>query len=281
MKIRKFITKVVAVSALTVLAVPAQASHSWSIYHWARQANPLPLEVVDSVTGPWQIKFDESIDDWNAGAPSFGSVLALTPSQGAEDSKARKRCTTINGKMRVCNASYGRNGWLGLASINLDGDSHITKGVAKLNDSYSFYWNAEGNEGERYSVMCQEIGHVFGLDHTSTDGSDQNTCMDYSDDTSPDKPNNHDFEQLIDIYHVDESGVGDSYNSYDDGGSTGGDTCNAPPGKGCNKNRGRENAGEVPPMGIRVHGNARFETWVASDGRGGYWIHHVILAPHE
>ncbi len=43
--------------------------------------------------------------------------------------------------------------------------------------------------------MCQEIGHVFGLDHTSTDGSDQNTCMDYSDDTTPDKPNKHDFEQ--------------------------------------------------------------------------------------
>ncbi len=34
-------------------------------------------------------------------------------------------------------------------------------------------------------------------------------------------------------------------------------------------------------MGIRVTGNARFETWVASDGRGGYWIHHVILAPHN
>ncbi len=27
--------------------------------------------------------------------------------------------------------------------------------------------------------MCREIGHTFGLGHTSEDGSSQNTCMDY------------------------------------------------------------------------------------------------------
>lgn len=269
MKVRKFITKVAAVSTLAVLAAPAQAEHSWSIYHWARTSNPMPLEVVDSVTADWQGEFVDSMDDWNE-----SSVLDMPISQGDGSRKARKRCTTISGKMRVCNASYGRNGWLGLASINLDGERHITKGVAKLNDSYSSYWAAYPTE--KYSVMCQEIGHVFGLDHTSTDGTDDNTCMDYSDDVTADKPNDHDYAQLASIY-----GHEDSYNSYDDGGSTGGDTCNAPPGKGCNKNRGHESAGEVPPMGIRVTGNARFETWVASDGRGGYWIHHVILAPHD
>lgn len=271
MTVRHFVAKVAAVSALAVMANPAQASHSWSIYHWARTANPMPLEVVDSVTADWQADFVESMVDWNK-----SSVLAMPTSQGDESSRARKRCTTISGKMRVCNASYGNNGWLGLASINLDGDSHITQGVAKLNDSYSSYWAS--NPDEMYSVMCQEIGHVFGLDHTTTDGSDQNTCMDYSNDTTPDKPNTHDYEQLETIYHVEPA---DSYNSYSDGGSTGGKPCNSPPGKGCNKNNGRESAGEVPPMGIRIHGNARFETWVASDNRGGYWIHHVILAPHN
>ena len=125
--------------------------------------------------------------------------------------------------MRVCNAAYRRNGWLGLASINLDSSSHITKDTAKLNDSYSDYWAAVPDE--KYSVMCQEIGHVFGLDHTSTDGSDDNTCMDYPDDTTPDKPNAHNYAQLEAIY-----GHLDSYNSYDDGSSDGGGTCNAPPG---------------------------------------------------
>lgn len=270
MKVRHFITKVAAVSALAILAVPVQASHSWSIYHWARTANPMPLEVVESITSDWEDQFDDSITDWNV-----SNVLDMHVSQGDASRKARKRCTTILGKMRVCNASYGRNGWLGLASINLDTDRHITRGVAKLNDSYSSYWSATGNEGERYSVMCQEIGHVFGLDHTSTDGRDDNTCMDYSNDTYPDKPNSHDYAQLVTIYgHLDEN------NTFDDGSSTGGGGgCNAPPGKGCNKNNGRNSAAEVPPMGIRVHGNSRYEIWVASDGRGGYWIHHVILAP--
>ena len=269
MKVRNFVTKVAAISALAVLAVPAQATHSWSIYHWARTVNPMPLEVVESVTSDWEDDFNESIVDWNE-----SSVLAMPVTVGDASSKARKRCTTISGKMRVCNASYGRNGWLGLASINLDNESHITQGVAKLNDSYSSYWSAPGNEGERYSVMCQEIGHVFGLDHTSTNGDDDNTCMDYSNDTTPDKPNAHDYKQLEIMY-----GHLDSYDTFDDGSSTGGGNCNAPIGKGCNKNNGRSSAGEVPPMGIRVHGNSRFETWVASDGRGGYWIHHVILAP--
>ncbi len=275
MKVRHFTLKVAAVSAIAIMAVPTQASHSWSIYHWATTELPLPLIVVESVTSNWQDQFDDSIFDWNGGS----AVLAMTVSQGGESSKDRKRCKSVSGKMRVCNASYGRSGWLGLASINLDSNSHITRGVAKLNDSYSSYWNANFNE--RYSVMCQEIGHVFGLDHTSTNGSDQNTCMDYSDDTSPDKPNPHDFEQLLAIYDH----LNDGYSTIDDG-SDGGDSgdgggCNAPPGKGCNKNNGRDNAGEVPPMGIRVHGNSRSEVWVASDNRGGYWVHYLILAPQD
>jgi hypothetical protein len=49
--------------------------------------------------------------------------------------------------------------------------------------------------------MCQEVGHTFGLGHTSTDGSSQNTCMDYYSNTSSSDwtstgPNQHDFDQL-------------------------------------------------------------------------------------
>lgn len=271
MRVRHFVMKVAAIAVLAILAVPAQATHSWSIYHWARIANPLPLEVVDSVTSDWQQEFDDSVVDWNK-----SSVLDMPVTVGDDGSRARKRCKSISGKMRVCNASYGKNGWLGLASINLDSSSHITKGVAKLNDSYSSYWAAYHDE--MYSVMCQEIGHIFGLNHTSTNGDDDNTCMDYSDDTFPAPPNKHDFDQLKIIY-----GYLDSYNTYAGGGDGdgGGGGCNAPPGKGCNKNNGRDSAGEVPPMGIRVHGNSRSEVWVASDNRGGYWVHYLILAPQD
>ncbi len=76
----------------------------------------------------------------------------------------------VAGKVRSCNASYGFNGWLGLASINITGGVHITQGYSKMNDSY---FNGGGyTETNRQHVMCQEIGHTLGLDHQSTSGAD-------------------------------------------------------------------------------------------------------------
>ena len=84
----------------------------------------------------------------------------------------------VAGTTQVCNGTYGYNGWLGLATINVTPDKHITQGSAKMNDSY-FNSSTYNNPNEREHVMCQEGGHTFGLDHQSTDGSAQNTCMDY------------------------------------------------------------------------------------------------------
>src|SRR6266542_971935 len=81
--------------------------------------------------------------------------------------------------------------------------SHISQGIAKMNDSYSM------NLAEKQHVICQEIGHTFGLAHQSEDGSSQNTCMDYyqnkSDtDTTSTHPNQHDYDELAIIYaHLD------------------------------------------------------------------------------
>src|SRR3954462_9758094 len=115
----------------------------------------------------------------------------------------------VAGTTQVCNDAYGNNGWLGLASINLDG-THITQGSAKMNDTY-FNTAKYNNTNEREHVMCQEVAHTFGLDHQSTDGSSLNTCMDYFSNTGANagsplstKPNAHDFEELNIIYaHVD------------------------------------------------------------------------------
>ena len=66
--------------------------------------------------------------------------------QDANSSRDRKRCTSVTGAIRVCNAAYGNNGWLGLASINLDSKGHIVKGTAKMNDSYASYYNGDADE---------------------------------------------------------------------------------------------------------------------------------------
>lgn len=57
--------------------------------------------------------------------------------------------------------------------------------------------------------MCQEVGHIFGLDHQDIDFDNANlgSCMDYtSDPASNQHPNQHDYDQLELIYsHLDSS----------------------------------------------------------------------------
>lgn len=268
----KSLIRGVVLVGILALAAPAFASHSWNDYHWARDTSSFDLLVVDSVTADWQYAFDRTLTEWGK-STKFDNVVASAD----ESSKTRKRCPTVTGQMRVCNASYGQNGWLGLASINIDSNGHITQGTAKMNDSYDWYFAS--TPGEDNHVMCQEVGHVYGLGHTSEDGSSQGTCMDYSSSLQSQWPNSHDYEQLDIIY-----GHTDSYNSYDTGGSTGGggNGCNAPPGKGCNKSNAP--AG-VPAQAIRVHytpghdGHLGHADYVMPDDHGGLWLYHLTLVP--
>ena len=262
------------------LAVPAAAEHSWGVYHWARQTTSFDLLVVDSVTSEWQDAFDTSLNLW-----SLSSKLNNVLGSSDENSKTRKRCKMVQGQMRVCNAKYGQGGWIGMATINIDTNGHITQGTAKMNDSYDWYFAA--NPDEVNHVTCQEIGHVYGLGHTSTDGSSQKTCMDYSTSTYSQWPNTHDYVQLDEIYrHLDSY---DTYDTASDGGDDGGDDggssgCNSPPGKGCNKH---EAPGGVPPGAVRVHynpgrdGNLGHADYVLGDDEGGLWVFHLTLIPED
>ena len=263
MMIRHFISQALTFCLLSVFTVGANAENTWGSYHWARMENPFTLLVIDSMTTDWDTELNTAITEW-----SSSEVLNLEVASENDKKNIRKRCPMKDGQIRVCNAQYGFNGWLGLATIGIDSNGHIQLGTAKMNDSYANYWAIEG---EKNHVVCQEIGHLFGLGHTSEDGSSQGTCMDYSSDLSSQWPNLHDFVTLAEMYSHE-----DTFNSYDEGTSddTGGDGCNAPPGKGCNKN-----AAEVPPMGVRVYGDRYQEIWVAARRNRGLWIHHIRLAP--
>ena len=186
---------------LAVAAFPsasASANHSWGNYHWARTSNPFTIKVIDSMTPNWDDNLDAAISDWNA-----SSVMNVVEEAGSDASNTRKRCPAVSGKVRTCNASYGYNGWLGVAQIWASG-SHITQGTAKMNDSYLA--SSSYKETARQHVICQEIGHDWGLGHQDESGADLNTCMDYSNALDNPKPNAHDYAQLETMYaHLDST----------------------------------------------------------------------------
>ena len=194
----KVLLVVAALVAVFTFPTGSGADNSWGNYHWARTSNPFTLKVIDSNTTDWDDNLNDALSDW-----SRSSVLDLAYEAGSSALKDRKRCAATTGKVRSCNAAYGFNQWLGLATIYLSG-SHITRGTAKMNDSY---FNLSGyDETARQHVMCQEIGHTFGLDHQDESGADLNTCMDYSDELDNPSPNRHDYAQLEIIYeHLDST----------------------------------------------------------------------------
>ncbi|MCA1709645.1 MAG: hypothetical protein LC808_42765, partial [Actinobacteria bacterium] len=188
-----------ALSVLMLVAVglPGQASanHSWGSYHWARTANPFTVPLGNNVSSAWYTQLAGASTDWSQ--ELYGNPVRTAITTG---STTGRKCRAKSGRVEVCNSAYGRNGWLGLASIWISGN-HITQGTVKVNDTYfgSGYYNTPI---WRAAVLCQEVGHTFGLDHQDESGADFQTCMDYA--SSPDAdnthPNQHDYEQLASIY---------------------------------------------------------------------------------
>ena len=185
-------------------ASAALASHSWGGYHWARTSNPFTIKLGDNVSGLWDGMLQTASSDW-----SKSNVLDTTVVTGGTRPKP---CKATPGRVEVCSASYGNSGWLGVAQIWLASGSHITQGVVKNNDYYfgssTYRYN---NSAEMLHVICQEIGHTFGLDHQDESGISLNTCMDYyhntsASDTKSTHPNQHDYDQLSTIYrHLDST----------------------------------------------------------------------------
>lgn len=213
MKTNRIIEVFTTLGLLTVSGLSshsAHASHAWGGYHWARTTSQFALRLGNNLTNGWGFYLTQTSSDWNS--PSLVGVSFTPVLTAIESGQSNKRCSMVPGTTQVCNGTYGRNGWLGLATIRVVNGTHITAGSAKMNDTY-FNTAKYNNPNEKLHVICQEVAHTFGLSHQSTDGSSLNTCMDYfsntgesSTSTLSTKPNAHDFEELNSIYaHLDSA----------------------------------------------------------------------------
>ena len=184
-----FVAAAIAISA----PVGALADHQWSSYHWNRDGvDPLVLTIGDNhqnASGNWSDLLGKTIGDWATFGGAYFKVMAGTP--GASD-------------IESYNDNYGDTGWLGIASISVTRgkNKHIVTGSSKVNE---FYITLAGYDGfdeaiEWQHVLCQEIGHTYGLDHNrigDAGGSPDDTCM--NDEERPLRfgtPNIHDTAQL-------------------------------------------------------------------------------------
>lgn len=238
------------------------ANHSWGNYHWERSSNPVALNIGYNLTSEWLPMFYTAVGEWDQSL-----VLELTAVQGSTDTR---RCKAGTGKIEVCNDSYGLNGWLGVAGISVSG-SHITSAYVKLNDSYYAYPTYNTTEWRRL-VMCQEIGHAFGLDHQDENFNNANlrTCMDYTNDPSTNQsPNQHDYEQLATIYE------------HTDGGGTGDPTpCR---GRGCNNNGADVDFGDPREWGrvVETDDQGRPILYMRDLGNGMKHFTHIFPVPDD
>jgi len=196
----RFLKIMVAVIGLLAMPIQAQATHAWDGYHWPRSSNPFLVTLVDQTS--YDADLAAASADWSLSPVLDTTIAASCPTGG--------RCGT------VMNAAYGQNGWLGLATIWVDSVGHIQRGQVQLNDSYLKFDRKYSDPKWSDFVMCQEVGHIFGLAHQDENSSRKSknlgTCMDYTSNPARDdgagtnlQPNAHDYEELGIIYtsHLD------------------------------------------------------------------------------
>jgi hypothetical protein len=220
-------------------------NHAWGGYHWKHSGTPYTRDLGDNVGASATANWDpylrttagavsDTFNDWQLPYETWDgyTYTAMLSTPIVAGGTTAKRCSPATGKAEVCNARYGNSGWLGVAGISVTSDGHITRGYAKMNDTY-FDSSKYNTRAWRNLVMCQEVGHLFGLAHQNESYNTANTgsCMDYTndpdggadgvsaDDPSNEYPNRHDYEQLQAIYgsgHSSHSSTQTANTSTDD-----------------------------------------------------------------
>ena len=271
-RLRRFGT-ITALGCATLAATGASAHHAWSTYAWNFDGTAVSVAVVDNTSAKWRSYVQEAVGDWNA------SEVIEAPLEYGNNSS----CAMTTNTIQVCNADYGANGWLGLASIALS-NGKIVAGTTKLNDNY-FNREAYDTYSWRQLVTCQEIGHDYGLGHQNENFSTDETtsCMEYTSwPQDNEHPDFHDYEQLVAIYTGSTGGGGDT-------GGGGGGKGGGKGGGGKGGGKGKNTRTSLPDVGntptnwgrpVAYLPNGKPHVFV-KESSGMKFVTHVTWAPDE
>lgn len=150
--------------------------------------------------GCWQYA-DANISWYNGGT---GDYFNIYNEEARTDSNSWHNYTDINlnpvgaagttDHVNAYNGFYGSTGWLGIAEIRGYSGCTVRNGRARLNQSYLD--NGSYSRTNKKHVACQEVGHLFGLNHNRGSST---TCMNDTILTAP-QPNSHDQALINSIY---------------------------------------------------------------------------------
>lgn len=140
MKLSTLATRALMALVVMALAAPPALAHRWGCWIQPNRT----VQVRNTATN-WS-QANAALNEWDA-----DTILSIPR-------------VSSHTEVSVLDGNYGNTGWGGLASIESASGCNILHGHATLNTYYSYTSN--GKRG----VFCQEVGHLFGLDHSNDGG---------------------------------------------------------------------------------------------------------------
>lgn len=169
----------VSLFLLTFAVTTAFATNRWGCWKYANYA----INWYNGASGDYyNIYNEEARTDSNSWHNYTDISLTSVSAAGSTD------------HINAYAGSYGSTGWLGIAEIQRYSGCIIYQGRSRLNRSYLD--NGSYTRTNKEHVACQEVGHLFGLQHNR---SSSTTCMNDSILTAP-YPNSHDQSLINSIY---------------------------------------------------------------------------------
>ena len=200
-------TRIVFLVALILITAPALAGadHEARRSHYRVDADSQPryITVRDETRrgGIWQEAILYELDVYNRFLANAGIPIVLVYVDAPIND-----CGSADDKIIICSETapcqkpcgpYADGNWRGWVGGHMNPETrHIQTSVLHLNDWwYSDYYGFPADHVARKSIICHEMGHVFGMGHSTDPGS---TCLNHADGNFHDtEPGPHDTEVLI------------------------------------------------------------------------------------